>query len=146
MTDNIFQALINDHREAAQLMEKIERTGTDDADGRREMARDLAASLIAHNRAESEIFYAKLEGRLDTGKREEEHESVNRMTRELTGMKGDDAKWLEVFHEIRKNVEKHVDEEENEFFPKAREVLSSDESESMVERFEQAKSSVDTAT
>lgn len=147
MAKDIYQALIDDHREAAQMMEKMDQTEPGDS-RRQELARELASAIVAHNRAESEVFYDGLQGYKPTDPaikdRHQEHETVNRMLQKLAGMNSDDSKWDETLQEIKQNVETHVEEEENDFFAKARQVLSDNQAREMAERFTQTKSEVDT--
>jgi uncharacterized protein YerC len=64
----------------------------------------------------------------------EEHKVVKTLLAELSGAKSATDEWQARAKVLRENVEHHVDEEENELFDKADDVLSDEEIESLGER------------
>ena len=50
--------------------------------------------------------------------------------------------WQPTFERLFALVQAHVEEEENDFFPRAQEVIDEDESKQLLKRFEEAKQAV----
>ncbi|MDP9297318.1 MAG: hemerythrin domain-containing protein, partial [Actinomycetota bacterium] len=57
----------------------------------------------------------------------EEHHVVNGIVAELGAVPFDDETWGAKLTVMRENVEHHIDEEENEMFSKARQVLDEED-------------------
>ena len=57
----------------------------------------------------------------------EDHAVVKKLLFDLTRMAKDDARWLETVRTLRGALEEHMNEEENEHFPKLRAALSEQE-------------------
>jgi hemerythrin-like domain-containing protein len=51
----------------------------------------------------------------------------------------DEEQWTAKFTVLKEQIERHVKEEEDEMFPKARKVLSEEEAETLGARLEEAK-------
>src|SRR6185503_16917792 len=69
----------------------------------------------------------------------EEHKMVKTLLTKLSGARTADDEWQAQAKVLRENVEHHVDEEENELFDKADDVLSDEEIEALGQRMEAEK-------
>ena len=110
-----FTLLQEDHRTVEQLFEQFERTG-DYA-----VAVQICEELTVHATLEEELIYSMYRANVDTDDadeaRQEHQQAKDIITRiEALGPEVDDL--AEVVQELKAVVEHHVQEEENEMFPK----------------------------
>lgn len=103
----------------------------------------IKSELELHTHVEETIFYPALEKPEETHdltlEAYEEHNVVKTLLAELSGAKSANDEWQAKAKVLRENVEHHVDEEENELFDKADEVLSAEEIEALGARMEAVK-------
>ena len=99
--------------------------------------------LELHTHIEEKIFYPALEKPSETHdltlEAYEEHKTVKSLLAEMSGAKTPGDEWDAKAKVLRESVEHHVDEEENELFDKADDVLSDEEIETLGERMEAEK-------
>jgi hemerythrin-like domain-containing protein len=121
-----FELLKNDHAKVSSLFDRIE--PATDATTRQQLFAQLKQELDIHSHIEETILYPALktaaETRDITEEAYEEHQEVKDLLAELEATPADSDDWGDLITELRENVEHHVEEEENEMFPKARTVLS----------------------
>lgn len=130
------------HREVRDLFKRIE-----DASGseQRTLFAEIASNLVAHDAIEREIFYPACERVLgmtdELGEALVEHGVV-----EFCLFEADEAKPEQFKHKctvLREMLDHHIDEEEDEFFPKVEKALGEEKLESLGEemqrRFQEAK-------
>ncbi len=132
------------HDEVGRLFKAIE--AADDAAKKRALFLDLASNLVGHDGIEREIFYPACEAAMglndELGEALVEHGVIEfclYQANEALGKDDFDFK-VKVLKEL---VEHHVEEEEQEFFPKAEKALGDDSlellTEEMLEAFEDAR-------
>ena len=141
---NPFELLKEDHRKVAQLMEQLENIqGGGDRKGQKDLFRQIKEELEVHSQIEEAIFYPALQVETETEEitREayEEHKLVKTILNELEKMPVEDPQWMARFTVLRENVEHHVEEEEEEMFSKAHEVLNELELSEIAQEMEQEK-------
>jgi hemerythrin-like domain-containing protein len=72
----------------------------------------------------------------------QEHQEIESLLAELKGMRPDDANWeawKSKLDDLKEHVEHHVREEEDEFFPKAKSIVSAEQAREMGVAVEAAK-------
>jgi hemerythrin superfamily protein len=129
---NAIDLLNQQHQEARKLFQAIEKASRPDQKER--LFDELADALAVHAAIEEQHFYpATKDARTEDLLREavEEHLSVKRIIADLLEMEPDDAHFDAKITVLREQVEHHVEEEENELFPKVRKVRSKDELEDL---------------
>jgi len=140
---NAFTLLKADHKKVAGIFEKLEPTTERGVKTRAELFSQLKSELDVHARIEEEIFYPALKEANETHdiilEGYEEHGVIKTLLGELDELAKDDETWGAKLKVLQENVEHHVEEEEGEMFPKAKEVLSAEEIEALGERLEAAK-------
>ncbi|MBA3768299.1 MAG: hemerythrin domain-containing protein [Acidobacteria bacterium] len=140
---NAFELMKQDHKKVSGIFEKLEPTTERGVKTREELFAQLNQELSIHARVEEEIFYPAIkeakETRDITLEAYEEHIVVKQLLAELDEMPKDDETWGAKLKVLKENVEHHVEEEEGEMFPKAREVLSPEQIEELGTRMEAAK-------
>jgi hemerythrin superfamily protein len=116
------------------VKELFQKIGKADPDEKERLFDRLADALAVHAAIEEKHFYpATKDARTAELLREavEEHLSVKRIIADLLEMEPDDAHFDAKITVLREQVEHHVEEEENELFPKVRKVRSKDELEDL---------------
>jgi hemerythrin superfamily protein len=144
------ELLRRQHREVEELFERFGRT--DAIEERGEIARTVTRELRLHTAIEEELFYPALRsrgGELEDAVLEdlEEHHAVEVMLDELDGVAPTDERFAAKFTVISEMVLHHVEEEEDEQFPMAREALDAGELDDlgrrMLERYENLRAEVE---
>src|SRR5687768_10800176 len=120
------EILKDDHRNALALVEKLEGVRSDEA-GNRDTFRELKASLELHIREEEEIYYPTLaEHEEFTDLMDEnvaEHEMVRANLAQMSELSPASDAFQSILTETRAALEAHMQEEEDEIFPRSIELL-----------------------
>jgi hemerythrin-like domain-containing protein len=140
--DGIFEILKREHREVSALMELVE-ASEPGASARADTFARIASSLLAHIAAENEVLYPALDVVESTHgmalEALQEHHVIDLLVAELRGTAERGEEWLAKFHVLTENVEHHVKEEEEKFFPSARRVLGAEEQVEMADAYVAAR-------
>ena len=112
-----FELLEREHREVEQRFDRYA-AAPDDA-----IAHEICERLTLHSDIEERALYPALRRYVDGGddladRAEQEHAAVKLLIARVYGAPPDDLQPL--MQEIRENVERHVQEEEQELFPEMR--------------------------
>ena len=130
-----FSLLKADHRKVEELFEQLE-SGRGQAKLR--VFQQIKTELDLHAHIEEKFFYPALEKPRETHdltlEAYEEHDVVKKLLRELSRAKSATEEWQAQAKVLKENVEHHVEEEENELFPKAQSALSEEQIEEIGER------------
>jgi iron-sulfur cluster repair protein YtfE (RIC family) len=98
----------------------------------------IKMELDLHTHIEEKIFYPALEKPRQTHdltlEAYEEHDVVKKLLREMSRAKSADEEWQAQAKVLQENVEHHVEEEENELFPKASAALGEEQIEELGEQ------------
>jgi hemerythrin superfamily protein len=114
MTD-VFEALSQDHRDAARLFDRYAATG-EDSD-----AREICDALTMHAEVEEQVLYPELRRIVDDGDdlandAEAEHATMKLIIARIFESPPPDLR--PVIDELRETVEHHVSNEERNLFPR----------------------------
>ena len=135
--------LKTDHEKVAGIFEKLEETTERAEKTREELFTKLKQELDLHAHIEESIFYPAIkqaeETRDITMEALQEHHVVKVLLRELDAMPVGSETWTAKLKVLKENVEHHVEEEEDEMFPKARTVLGREQLEELGALMEQEK-------
>ncbi|HZH91700.1 MAG TPA: hemerythrin domain-containing protein [Pyrinomonadaceae bacterium] len=135
--------LKTDHEKVSGIFEKLEETTERAEKTREELFTKLKQELDLHAHVEETIFYPVLkkseETRDITMEGIQEHHVVKVLLRELDAMGVGSETWTAKLKVLKENVEHHVEEEEEDMFKKAREVLSKEQLEELGALMEQEK-------
>ena len=130
-----FNLLKEDHRKVEELFEQLESAR---GQAKLRVFEQIKMELELHTHIEEKIFYPELEKPKQTHElvleAYEEHDVVKKLLRELGRAKTASEEWEAKAKVLQENVEHHVEEEENELFPKASAALSEEEIEDLGER------------
>ncbi|HZI20091.1 MAG TPA: hemerythrin domain-containing protein [Pyrinomonadaceae bacterium] len=128
---NAFQLLKEDHQKVDSIFQQLEPTTERAEKTRQELFARLRMELDIHTQIEEKIFYPSIKQAAET--REitlegyEEHHVIKTILEEMQGLDVTDEQWTAKLKVLKENVEHHVEEEEEEMFQKARNVLTEEE-------------------
>jgi hemerythrin-like domain-containing protein len=132
--------LKQDHQEASSMMDQLE---SGDQQSMMGLFNRLKQALTLHTKMEETLLYPALQNNEQTGdmisEAYEEHQTVDEILAEMTGMAPSNGDFSMKLAELRENVEHHVEEEENELFPKAERILGQHRLEEMGNQMQQMK-------
>jgi iron-sulfur cluster repair protein YtfE (RIC family) len=130
-----FELLKKDHETVAKLFDRVEAAS---GKRKRDVFQQIKSELDLHTHIEEAIFYPAIEKANETRaltlEAYEEHKVVKELLSELDAAGSISDEWNAKLKVLRENVEHHVDEEENELFDKASEVLTGEEAERLGDR------------
>lgn len=128
---DIYEALKRDHDEVFVLFETLFDTDSTAVRNRREAFVRLSRALKAHSSAEKALLYPLLENHEQTHDlvehAAERYSRMDKLLREMSSMNHQGEAWMDKCRALHKDVEAHVDEEENRIFPQARHILSEEQ-------------------
>ncbi len=137
---NAIDLLKHQHREVEELFEEIEDAGEGAVQTKERVFRGIANALALHSEIEERIFYpeAKASETEDVLRESvEEHLSVRRLIADILEAGPEDVQFDAKVNVLKEQVEHHVEEEEQELFPKVEKARSADELEEMGLRMQQ---------
>ncbi|CAO3411183.1 hemerythrin domain-containing protein [Azospirillum largimobile] len=120
---DIFARIKTDHDTIRSLLDQTEKANGSG----RAVFEELQRELWAHSKVEEGVFYASLkkakEAKSETIEGLNEHHLINGLLDELNAMKTSDSGWKEKLQVLGELVRHHLDEEEEELFEEAKDVL-----------------------
>ncbi|NNM76784.1 hemerythrin domain-containing protein [Sphingomonas sp. ID1715] len=136
--EDIYAKLKQDHDKQRDMMKRLAA-----GENRAKLFEALRLELQSHAAAEEESLYAtmlaKPELRDDARHSVSEHKEVDDLLGEMMGVDPASAEWEEKFAKLRHRYEHHIDEEEEEMFPAADEVLSDAKERELAKVYENRK-------
>lgn len=129
-----------------KLLEKLDSRTERGVKTREELFQRIKREMTAHETIEEEILYPVLKKHAEAKEivleGYEEHHVVDLLMGELDQVAYDDETWGAKASVMKENVEHHIEEEEDDMFEKAEELLDDAELESLGERMEKRKKEV----
>ena len=129
MSNDAIVILKDDHKQIRKVFKDFEAAG-DNADVRKGRLVDRMIELLTqHTYIENEVMYPRVRELLpeledDVLESYEEHHVADVLVMELSGMKPDHERFDAKTTVLMENVTHHMDEEEQDWFPKVRDGLS----------------------
>lgn len=123
-----FELLRKDHDKARALFtDLLSPGGGDGAD----KFHELKNELDVHTKIEEDVLYPALEKQDETrnlvADSRQEHEKAKQMLGQIEQRQEDGKPWHDLLGELKSLLDHHMEEEEQELFPKARQLLSESE-------------------
>jgi len=119
--------LKEDHEKVKRLLAELETTTERGIKTRSELFATIKGELTVHEMIEEEIFYPELRAHPKAKdivlEGYQEHHVVDLLMSELEALDVTDETWGAKAKVMQENVEHHIEEEEGEMFPKARQVF-----------------------
>jgi hemerythrin superfamily protein len=137
----VFATLADQHR---RLLELLRDAGTIDAAAqRRERWAEARRRLLAHERAESQVVYAALQGNDSAGPLLQQHAGqvteLERAIAQVDATDGASDLWVSRLRDVMAVLDDHVRDEEQDFFPRAQRLLGEDAARALDEPFASAQ-------
>ena len=127
----VFLHLAQEHGEVGELMRHVPH---------------IRAELLSHEKGELSEVYPVLANyeamRSVVLKHNAEAHDLEKAISVVDVLPFESDEWAPAFERLFALVQTHVEEEENDFFPRAQEVINEDESKVLLKRYEQAKAAV----
>jgi len=137
----VFKHLMEEHGKVAALLKRV--NGSSDEKVRAELYPTIRKELLAHEKGEVDAVYPVLAQFAETRGIAAQHDSeaseLKAAIAAVDALAFNDPSWGPEFERLVKLVERHVAEEESDFFPKAQDVLGENEAKALLPRFEAAK-------
>jgi hemerythrin superfamily protein len=138
---DIFELIKADHRKVEELFSQIEKTNS--SKQLDQYFKQLYKELNIHAQVEELTFYPSMRNYEDTeelvDEAEEEHTEVKVMLEQMKSMDSTSAEFKQKIIQLKDAVGHHVQEEENEIFPKVRQSMSDEELKQLVTEFQEVK-------
>jgi hemerythrin superfamily protein len=125
---NAVELLKAQHREVEDLFEKFEKAGK--AVAKRQIAEEICDKLTVHAAIEERHFYPAVKAKQTEDlllEALEEHLAAKRVMADLLDLKPSDETFEPKVKVLKEQIEHHVEEEEEELFPKVEKLLSREE-------------------
>ena len=144
---DVIELLEHDHREVEQMFAEYEQATSKEE---KETLRDrIIIELVRHSEAEEQAVYPIVRKHIDNGDQIIEHEidehsKAERIMKELDTMSADDPQFGVLMTQLRRSIQEHVAEEENDVFPQFRTKVSPEELKALGSKVEALKKIVPT--
>jgi hemerythrin superfamily protein len=126
---NAVDLLTADHARVQKLFQQYEAAGHRAHRKKQGIAEEVLAALEVHTTLEEELFYPAVKQKTDRDGKDlvaeavEEHHVVMTLMAELKDLDPTDERYEAKFKVLMETVSPHIEEEEGEMFPEAKEVL-----------------------
>ena len=145
---NALELLKADHKKVASLFDRVKKTESKKEHWR--LFEQIKTELETHAYIEETVFYPRIREYEELKEMVlealEEHKQVKALIREIADLVQESEKLDAKLTVMGENVEHHVDEEENEMFPKVKKAMSKDELEELGAQLQAAKKDQISAT
>lgn len=140
----IFRRLSEEHAEVNVLLRRVRATRV--AEVRRELFPKIRREVLSHARAEEQEFYLAFERFNDTRALVEQartaHRRIEVLIDRLAVGDPEQPAWVDTFDTLARAIDDHVQEEEEDLFPKARQLIGDAEMAAMEERYQATKKDI----
>lgn len=140
---DIYEAIRADHEHHRDLLDRLAKSKPGSED-RRAAWKDFYYDVKSHAAAEEETFYGPLmkkqEGQEDARHSVAEHKEMDDLIDLINAIDPSSDQWMKQFESLKERYEHHMEEEEEDLFAKAREVLPEAAKDDTGARFEARKS------
>ncbi|HEY0700455.1 MAG TPA: hemerythrin domain-containing protein [Micromonospora sp.] len=136
MSTDAIVLLKEDHKEVRRLFKAFQQAGENATTRKRELVGQIIEALTVHTYLENEVMYPEVRRLLpdlddDVLESYEEHHVVDVLCEELAAMEPDQERYDAKVTVLIENVTHHIEEEEQDWFPKVRAGLGRSELQEM---------------
>jgi hemerythrin superfamily protein len=144
MSTDAIVLLKSDHKEIRKLFREFKAAGEDATKKKGDLVARIIEQLTVHTYIENEVMYPEVRRLVpdledDILESYEEHHVADVLVMELFAMKSDAERFDAKTTVLIESVEHHIEEEEDEWFPKVREALGRKQLSELGERMLAAK-------
>lgn len=138
----IYETLKADHDKHRDLLAKIAET-SGDSETRRKLWEEFFYDVGGHAAAEEETFYGPMikteNGQPHARHSVAEHHELDELMQEMNETDMSSPGWMAKFKKLRHDYEHHIDEEEQDIFPCAKDTIGEDENGKIANAFKTRK-------
>jgi hypothetical protein len=138
----VFRKLAEEHGQVMALLLRVR--ASSDPQVRRDLFPEIRSQLLAHEQGELRVVYPAFMGHPELESMAKKHDvdarELEQMLDDLKAASYEDTSWKGKFDKLVAVVEKHVAEEENDYFTAAERVLGQEEAERLEGIYAEAKS------
>jgi hemerythrin superfamily protein len=138
--------LRKDHTTVRRLLRELAKTEADEVDRRKSLLDEIATEVEIHASIEEEVFYPAFHAKAEKGEDEKlfyeaalEHDLVHKVLPLLQKTDPASEKFSARAKVLKDLVEHHAEEEENELFPRVRELMDRGELQDLGARLKSRK-------
>lgn len=140
---DVIAELTADHREVESLFQRIESLPSGHQD-RRKLADEMTIELVRHSVAEEQYLYPAVRKHIEGGgamanKEIADHGRVEEALKHLEGCSVDDPEFDQTYMTVKSEVTSHIEDEENNLFPKLRQACGQDVLDQLGDKIRTAK-------
>ena len=144
MSTDAIVVLKQDHKRVRALFRDFQKAGDGATATKRRLAKEIIEELTVHTYLENEVMYPEVRALLpdledDVLESYEEHHVADVLTMELAAMSPDAERFDAKMTVLIESVTHHMDEEEQDWFPKVREGLGRKQLQDIGARMEQLR-------
>jgi hemerythrin-like domain-containing protein len=144
MSTDAIVMLKQDHKEVKKLFRRFEQAGEDATEEKGRLVEAIIEALTVHTFLENEVMYPEVRRLLpdlnqDVLESYEEHHVADVLCAELAAMRPQDEHFDAKTTVLIENVTHHIDEEEQDWFPKVRAGLGRKQLQDLGERMAQMR-------
>ncbi len=140
---DVFELIKADHEKVKEILDKMQDTSDRAAKSREKLLRDLQESLVPHMYAEENYFYQLVLDEsgetLPLYEALEEHRVAKNSLSDLDQTGLEDPRWLAKAKVLKELIDHHIQEEEDQVFRIAHDVIDDQRALSVGERFQEMK-------
>ncbi|MEW2304730.1 hemerythrin domain-containing protein [Streptomyces sp. NPDC006655] len=145
---NVIDELVTDHREVEEIFGKIEALPPGDKN-RKIYADQATMELVRHSVAEEAYLYPAVREHVEGGealadKELEDHAKAEQIMKDLESCEPDDARFDTLMNSLMSEIRMHVEDEEQNLFPRLRAACSEDALNELGDKVRQAKKTAPT--
>lgn len=145
MSSDAIVLLKSDHKEIRRLFREFQAAGERAAKRKSKLMEQILQLLTIHTHVENEVMYPEVRALIPDLAEEvlesyEEHHVADVLAAELYGMSADSERFVPKATVLIENVTHHIEEEEQDFFPKVRDKLGRKQLQEIGARLEEARS------
>lgn len=136
---SIYDVIHDDHRKLEQLLEDIR--DASDPDDRYALFEALREEFTVHARAEEEVLYRRLRGRLPDRTKEayRAHEDIFTLCAQIAELEPRHARVIELVGTLERSLRQHVRDDDARLLPEARKLLGDDADNALAMELHHAK-------
>lgn len=143
---DVIDQLIIEHRRLRSRIDHLE-SGVGSREAREEAFAALARDLVAHAELEEELVYPRLEEVPELAEEirhaYQEHHLVDVQLDELAELDSGLDEWSDKIHVLSEVLEHHLEEEEEDVFPRVRKLVPADDLKALGEEFVERRAIID---
>ena len=145
---DIYEKILDDHHNIREALEELMETDNSQIEKRNRLLKELERLYVSHTNSEEQTLYESLaetrdpEAMAQVKKSRKEHDLAGGKLDALKETPLDSNAFLRNLEDFKKTIEEHFDEEEDELFDLARDLLSTDDEHLLEEELEDLEDNI----